>query len=702
MRIKNEDSFVKICIICRAVLVFVLGIICIVLLAACCKIINDNKNNANQNFENYYNVVEKELDAFQKTSDALFANNNVKQFFININDDYDIYDLILANDNVTIFKNKFLSGRYNIILTNLENDLCVSGHGHTGLSKIREELLLDDATINAIMNNHKDKNFYFYNEEKETLSLAFRHQYVEQDYYVYCFITADTNVLLPHKNFGIADKCNRYADLPDDNSFVKFEKKYMRESEIVPGLTYEYSANYNNLLLLVFYFVCILLCITVIIYSKKLSQKILNAIYRPLIKATQMVALDDSSQEFDNWDKSAQKLISNIKLMRSELKENKIFRKKTYLRNLLYGIDGFRKEDLDIYDLKYLNEENRIIIIDFTSEDNHMGIYDEEFESNLEREISMDISGELIAVNEGRYAYITNLCDEDELRKNLFCVLRFATSRKMDAVIAVGDRNKGIESIKSSFRKTLDCIERKSNFSSKFIVFSRELVNEHNSFYYPIDLEVQFIEHILAGNHEIVDKILNDILLYNLYEVFLSVEKLREFKIVMMGTIDRVLNRMNKKASDIFGENISAYFEIEDDINKEEFIKRVRMVFETICLYNKNNNESKRDKIAKDVMDYIETNFGDSNLSLEGIAKVFFISQNHIIRVLKKEIGKSYKEYVDDVRINEAKRLLKKTNLTILDVANKVGYTEIRSFNRLFKKHTNQTPNEYRKMVQNT
>jgi two-component system response regulator YesN len=48
------------------------------------------------------------------------------------------------------------------------------------------------------------------------------------------------------------------------------------------------------------------------------------------------------------------------------------------------------------------------------------------------------------------------------------------------------------------------------------------------------------------------------------------------------------------------------------------------------------------------------------------------------------------------ISINEAKRLLKNTPMTVQNVATNVGYTDIRAFNRLFKKYTNQTPNEYR------
>ncbi len=700
MKIKNRDDFAKIHFGYRSVLATVFAIICLVLLGISYKTIAGNKAQMNRSFENCYSTVENKLGIFLKVSDAMFANSDVQGFSKAINGEYNAYKVVPARKVIEQFEKFFTDGECSIVLTNFEDGICASVKGGVRFDEVCNELMLDDTTINSIKNNHIDEKFYDYNKEKGIINFIFRHRYDDGGGNLYCVITANDKSLLSNENLVIADGSSMYKDRSENSGFIKIEKIYVKESETVSGLVYKYSAKYDHIVLLVFLIIGIMLCLVGMFCSKKLTEKILNATYRPLIRAARQGAEDKALQNLDAWDKSAQKLICDNEIMRNNLKENKTFCKKTYLRNLLYDIEDYQGKYLEEYDLRYLEAECRVILMDFAHKNEYVAVRgrltDTEFEGNLENQLSKNISGEFIPVNEGRYAYITSFCDKDELRKKLADVLEFAASCRLDAFISVGDKTDGIKNVKTSFRNALDGMERKNVFPTHFIVFSSELTNELSSFYYPIDVEVQIIDNILAGNQEALDEILGKVLARNLYEISLTAEKMRELKIVMVGTINRAINRMNKEASDIFGENSSVYLEIGASRNKEEFAKSVRSVFGSLCTYNENGNESKSDKSARDIMTYIETNFDDSDLSLEKVAKIFFISQNHVSRVLKTKIGKSYKEYLNDVRINEAKRLLKNTPMTVLGVANSVGYTDIRAFNRLFKKYTNCTPNEYR------
>ena len=701
MDTKNRDDFAKVSFGYRTVFVTVLLFVCAVLLGLCCKILSDNIVRTNQNFEYYYQRVENKLDGFAKASEALFASSDVKRVCEDLTDTYDVNSTIPVRKLIDDYEDFFTNGEGSIILTNLEDEISLSSKGTMRIDDVCKELILDEDAIKTIKNNHQSDRFYVYSKNSGLIRFVFRHRYNNINDDIYCFITTDATVFVPDENFVIADGRARYQEKLGNTGFVNVGKTYVRESVIVPGLTYKYAAKYDNVLLLVFIVICMLVCIAGIFCSKRLTEKVLNITYMPLIAATRQNEEDDPAKTADTWDESAKKLISDSEQMRNNLKENRVYRKKSFLRNLLYDIEDYQIKYLEEHALAYLDAECRVVLMDFTYKGDYTNMRermsDDEFACELENRISRIIPGEFVPVSDGRYVYITNVCDKDELRKNLAGVLEFAASCKMDALVAVGDKIEGLKNVKSSFRNALDCLERRSAFPPHFIVFSSELGGEHSSFYYPIDVEVRLIENIMVGNREAVDEILGMVLAKNLYEISLNTEKLRELKIVMVGTINRAINRMNKDASDIFGENTSVYLEIGASRNKEEFAKSVRSVFGMLCSYNRNTGgEPKQDKIARDIMAYIESNYNDPHLSLEGVARIFFISQNHASRVLKNKIGKSYKEYVNDVRIKEAKHLLKNTPMTVVNVANNVGYTDIRAFNRLFKKYTNQTPNEYR------
>jgi two-component system response regulator YesN len=66
--------------------------------------------------------------------------------------------------------------------------------------------------------------------------------------------------------------------------------------------------------------------------------------------------------------------------------------------------------------------------------------------------------------------------------------------------------------------------------------------------------------------------------------------------------------------------------------------------------------------------------------------------------VFKKETGMNFLEYLTDVRIREAKRLLSDPRKTIADVALEVGYNDVKHFSRVFTRSTGLHPSKYRKL----
>jgi len=92
---------------------------------------------------------------------------------------------------------------------------------------------------------------------------------------------------------------------------------------------------------------------------------------------------------------------------------------------------------------------------------------------------------------------------------------------------------------------------------------------------------------------------------------------------------------------------------------------------------------------------YISHNY-HNDISVTDLAKACNLSDAHFRLIFKNEIGCSPLQYLITVRMKMAKILLKSTELPVLIIAQKVGYTSISSFNRAFKSHFNQTPTVYR------
>ncbi|MFZ6724354.1 helix-turn-helix domain-containing protein [Undibacterium sp. MH2W] len=86
-------------------------------------------------------------------------------------------------------------------------------------------------------------------------------------------------------------------------------------------------------------------------------------------------------------------------------------------------------------------------------------------------------------------------------------------------------------------------------------------------------------------------------------------------------------------------------------------------------------------------------------LSLSQLAERAGVSEYHFNRWFKRTIGLPPSQYQIALRLDRAKRLLRETNLDLIDIANEVGYVNASDFARLFRKASGMTPNDYRQSL---
>ena len=148
-------------------------------------------------------------------------------------------------------------------------------------------------------------------------------------------------------------------------------------------------------------------------------------------------------------------------------------------------------------------------------------------------------------------------------------------------------------------------------------------------------------------------------------------------------------------------------FKLMDEINdsqlcREEIIRTylteilillIRKVAEVLDTRNVNLNGKESVIEAKD---FIGSHFHEP-LALERIAKHVCLSPCHFSRLFKLETGLSPVEYLNHVRIAEAKRFLIYSDFTLTEIANRVGINSIHYFSHKFKKMEGVSPLEYRR-----
>lgn len=101
--------------------------------------------------------------------------------------------------------------------------------------------------------------------------------------------------------------------------------------------------------------------------------------------------------------------------------------------------------------------------------------------------------------------------------------------------------------------------------------------------------------------------------------------------------------------------------------------------------------------LMQQVKEYINEQYANADLSLTHLSGEFDVNAKYLSQIFKDEIGVNFLDYVANVRIQQAKKLLLETNGSVQEIGMQVGYPNVRSFMRVFKKLANMTPGEFRK-----
>lgn len=102
---------------------------------------------------------------------------------------------------------------------------------------------------------------------------------------------------------------------------------------------------------------------------------------------------------------------------------------------------------------------------------------------------------------------------------------------------------------------------------------------------------------------------------------------------------------------------------------------------------------------AAQMMQYVHEHYYEE-INLDSLAAFMHLNKSYVSRFFKETVGMSFVSYVRHYRIEQAKKLLRTSDLSVTEVAEQVGYLDLTYFSRIFKKESHYTPNEYKQVYQ--
>jgi two-component system response regulator YesN len=167
-----------------------------------------------------------------------------------------------------------------------------------------------------------------------------------------------------------------------------------------------------------------------------------------------------------------------------------------------------------------------------------------------------------------------------------------------------------------------------------------------------------------------------------------------------MLTTDSVINTIKKNNALLlqpdFDSTIISLNQVEsiDEINQQFF-----GLFDELKRKLEEKRSTKHEDMIKKMNNIIDRDYSNPNLCLNSIAEEMDMSPIYISRLYKQQTLVALSDIIQEVRMNQSKLLLKETNLSVADIAEKTGFTSSSYFYRMFKKCNGVTPNDFRKQL---
>ncbi|AQP54698.1 helix-turn-helix domain-containing protein [Vagococcus penaei] len=111
--------------------------------------------------------------------------------------------------------------------------------------------------------------------------------------------------------------------------------------------------------------------------------------------------------------------------------------------------------------------------------------------------------------------------------------------------------------------------------------------------------------------------------------------------------------------------------------------------------YQKQSTNSTAHNAVLPLIQFIHKNF-QKEISLDELANYMHLNKNYICQLFKKEVGMTFKTYLSNYRVEQAKKLLRETDWALCDISDYIGYADPAYFSRQFKKIEGISPTDYR------
>lgn len=262
-------------------------------------------------------------------------------------------------------------------------------------------------------------------------------------------------------------------------------------------------------------------------------------------------------------------------------------------------------------------------------------------------------------------------------------------------VIALaGTCHAGLEGIHLSYIEAREMEIFIQQLDSDYMSYEEIRDNSCSNYYYPAEIEAKIISAMLSENVPVAVSYIRSVIETNTHRNKMSPFKKRCLFYDILGTI-------LKGAAELGVGNMDEYenlHQISSKISYAEMVEEFEKLIQSVCEKNTENTEvggvDSGTQLSTRVVEYIRENYQNPDLNISQTGLYFHMTPAYLSTLFKKQTGESLLKFISQVRVEAAKSLLEEGK-SVSEVAEMVGFRDVSTFIRVFKKQTGLTPGQF-------
>ncbi|RCW61898.1 helix-turn-helix domain-containing protein [Halanaerobium sp. ST460_2HS_T2] len=386
-----------------------------------------------------------------------------------------------------------------------------------------------------------------------------------------------------------------------------------------------------------------------------------------------------------------------------------------FVEKLIRGHFNNKNELKRQIQLLSLNFELKNIVITVGQFDNYKVLQEKYSESklmNLKRSFINMVdeilreNGKSFAVlkDEKKFLFLFSFKDNSELKINnsiASALNRIKTALKnylnITASFAVGNILKDPLKIGENYREILELLGDRFYQGKDMIIYQNQNNRVDNQqFNLDIKTEKALQKYIDQKDYSSLKLELESIF-NKIYRIKPGLSVVKMTFISLINIVNSKIKDKNLKKEEIFKNTGNPYQKLEEFNTLKEFKIWIEEIYNNLIIELKNKNNYS-DIINKTLL-YMNKNY-DKDITLSRAASEIGVSYSYLSRKFKEECGQGFSDYLNQLRIENAKQLIEAGDSNIKEIVNQVGFNNYNYFFKVFKDSEGMTPSEYERKSQ--